>query len=56
MKSTKVIEILPKKILRNFQGPVQAYKEFGIEQLRIPTIDYGPPSYDDLVKATNYIR
>jgi atypical dual specificity phosphatase len=32
-----------------YEGPVEQYKELGIQQLYLPTTDHFEPSLDDLV-------
>ena len=39
-----------------YQGPVAAYRQAGIEQLRIPTIDFTPPSLDNVEKGVMFMR
>ncbi len=39
-----------------YQGPVQHYADFGIEQLWIPTVDYTHPEYDDVCRAVEFIE
>lgn len=38
-----------------YAGPQAAYREAGIEQLRIPTIDFTPPSLADVEKAVQFM-
>ena len=38
-----------------YAGPQTAYQEAGIEQLRIPTIDFTPPSLEDVEKAVQFM-
>ncbi len=38
-----------------YAGPGQAYERFEIQQLRIPTVDFQPPAYEDLVTAVEFI-
>jgi len=39
-----------------YMGPVGSYRSFNVEQLRIPTIDYNPPTKADIKKAIAFIR
>ncbi len=39
-----------------YGGPVQAYRRAGIEQLRVPTIDFTPPSLDSVEQAVAFMR
>lgn len=39
-----------------FCGPIGLYNKHGIEQLYIPTIDFTPPSLDDVNAAINFIE
>jgi atypical dual specificity phosphatase len=38
-----------------YEGPVQQYQAYSIEQLRTPTVDFTPPAYQDLVAAVDFI-
>lgn len=38
------------------RGPESLYLANGMEELRIPTIDYTPPTLDDLQRAVAFIR
>ena len=38
-----------------YAGPQAVYREAGIEQLRIPTIDFTPPSLEDIEKAVQFM-
>jgi len=38
-----------------YEGPVEQYRQFEIEQFRMPTIDFTHPSYDDVCKAVEFI-
>jgi atypical dual specificity phosphatase len=40
---------------REHPGPVKAYRKFGIEQFRIPTIDFTPPSLEDIQRGVRFI-
>ncbi len=39
-----------------YAGPIDAYSAAGIEQCRIPTIDFTPPSLADIEKSVNFIQ
>ena len=39
-----------------YRGPVQQYEECQIEQLWIPTIDFTPPSLEDVCKGVRFIE
>ena len=39
-----------------YGGPVNAYKEFGIEQLRVPTTDFTHPSLQSVEKAVDFME
>ena len=39
-----------------WKGPVKAYAKYGIEQLRLPTIDHVEPTVDDMERAVAFIR
>ena len=39
-----------------YQGPQAAYEEHGIEQLRIPTVDFTHPDLDDVTKAVEFMH
>lgn len=38
-----------------YEGPVEQYIEHDIRQLRIPTVDFTHPSFDDVQKAVNFM-
>ena len=38
-----------------YAGPQAVYRKAGIEQLRIPTIDFTPPSLEDIDKAVQFM-
>lgn len=38
-----------------YAGPLAAYQKVGIEQLHIPTVDFTPPSYTDILAAIVFI-
>ena len=38
-----------------YEGPVAQYRQFGIEQLRVPTIDFTHPTLESLVRATDFM-
>ena len=39
-----------------YEGPVEQYEKFGIEQFRMPTIDFTHPSYEDVCRAVEFIE
>lgn len=39
-----------------FRGPVASYKELGIKELWLPTVDHFEPSVKDLTKAVDFIK
>lgn len=39
-----------------YAGPAAEYAAAGIEQLRIPTTDFQPPSLEDIQQAVDFIR
>jgi atypical dual specificity phosphatase len=39
-----------------YPGPSAAYREHGIEQLRVPTTDFHPPTLDHIRKAVEFIQ
>ena len=39
-----------------YAGPLQAYKEFGIEQLHIPTTDFTHPKLADVQAAVEFVQ
>jgi len=41
---------------RETEGPVDAYREAGIEQLWLPTIDFTPPTVEDIERAVKFIQ
>lgn len=38
-----------------YNGPLEAYRKFDIEQLHIPTTDFTHPKFDDLEKAVEFM-
>ena len=38
-----------------YSGPQDAYAQTGIEQLHLPTTDFVPPSYEDVVRGVAFI-
>jgi atypical dual specificity phosphatase len=40
---------------RESAGPLLAYQAAGIRQLHIPTIDFHPPVFDDILRAIEFI-
>jgi atypical dual specificity phosphatase len=39
-----------------YEGPRAEYERLGIDQLHLPTIDFTPPTLDDVTKGVEYIR
>ncbi len=39
-----------------YEGPVDAYEETGIVQLRVPTVDFTHPSLEHVTAAVDFIR
>lgn len=39
-----------------YAGPIAKYKNLGIKQLRIPTIDFTPPVLEDIETAVEFIN
>ena len=39
-----------------YAGPVDAYQQHGIQQLRIPTVDFTHPLIEDVIKAVDFIE
>jgi atypical dual specificity phosphatase len=39
-----------------YAGPQAAYQRYGIEQLRIPTVDFTPPTLPDVERAVAFMR
>ena len=38
-----------------YEGPVEQYQKHGIEQFRMPTIDFTHPAYEDVCRAVDFI-
>lgn len=38
-----------------YRGPVTEYQKYNIEQMRMPTIDFTHPSYQDVCRAVEFI-
>jgi len=38
-----------------YEGPIEQYEKFSIEQFRMPTIDFTHPSLDDVCRAVEFI-
>jgi atypical dual specificity phosphatase len=41
---------------REYRGPVHAYAAAGMEQLRLPTTDFTPPTLDDIRRGVEFIQ
>ena len=39
-----------------YGGPVSQYQKFGIEQMRMPTIDFTHPEYGDVCRTVDFIE
>ena len=39
-----------------YVGPLKAYEKFGIEQFRMPTIDFTHPKFQDVCRAVEFIE
>ena len=39
-----------------YAGPQQGYATWGIEQLRVPTVDFTPPSMESIKKSIKFIK
>lgn len=39
-----------------YAGPVKAYRRAGIEQLRVPTVDFTPPSLESVEKGVAFMQ
>lgn len=39
-----------------YAGPIAAYRQAGIEQLRIPTVDFTPPTLEDVEKGVAFMQ
>ena len=38
-----------------YEGPVEQYQKHGIQQFRMPTIDFTHPAYEDVCRAVEFI-
>jgi len=38
-----------------YGGPVEAYQKYEIEQMRMPTVDFTHPSFEDVCRAVEFI-
>ena len=38
-----------------YEGPVEQYKKFNIEQMRMPTIDFTHPKFEDVTRAVQFM-
>ena len=41
---------------QEYAGPIDRYEKAGIEQLRIPTIDFTPPTLEDIERAVEFMN
>ncbi|MEM7782846.1 MAG: phosphatidylglycerophosphatase and protein-tyrosine phosphatase 1 family protein [Planctomycetota bacterium] len=39
-----------------YEGPVKEYQKFGIDQFRMPTIDFTHPSFEDVCRAVEFVQ
>lgn len=39
-----------------YAGPVEQYQEYDIQQMRMPTIDFTHPSFEDVCRAVEFIE
>lgn len=39
-----------------YHGPTEQYEKFGIEQFRMPTIDFTHPAFEDVCRAVEFIE
>ncbi|WP_196782240.1 phosphatidylglycerophosphatase and protein-tyrosine phosphatase 1 family protein [Bremerella volcania] len=39
-----------------YEGPLDIYKEHGVEQLYLPTVDFTPPSVEDIDEGVRFIE
>jgi atypical dual specificity phosphatase len=40
---------------REYRGPIHEYDRFGIKQLRLPTVDFNPPSPQDIGRGVDFL-
>jgi atypical dual specificity phosphatase len=43
-------------LCQEFRGPLQAYRARGIDELWLPTIDFTPPTLEDIRRGVEFIR
>ncbi|PQO32571.1 phosphatase [Bremerella cremea] len=41
---------------QEYEGPLDIYKQHGIEQLYLPTVDFTPPSVEDIDEGVQFIE
>ncbi len=41
---------------REYAGPVREYEKYGMEQLRLPTVDFQPPSLEDCRRGVAFMQ
>ena len=39
-----------------YEGPIVEYRKYGIEQLRIPTIDFSHPTLESVERAVDFVE
>ena len=54
LKSEDVVAVV--NTCEEYPGPVDAYRAAGIEQLRVPTIDFTPPTLESVESAVRFIE
>ena len=41
---------------QEYEGPLDVYQQYGVEQLYLPTIDFQPPSVEDIAQGVQFIE
>ena len=41
---------------QEYSGPKSEYQRLGIEQLWLPTIDFNPPTFEDVTRGVDFIK
>ena len=41
---------------KEYPGPTQEYQRLGMEQLWLPTVDFNPPSVEDITRGVDFIQ
>lgn len=39
-----------------YEGPIEEYQKYGIDQMRMPTIDFTHPKFEDVCRAVEYVN